>query len=89
MFWRILVKSLYLPVEESFLGQVVKAARLRSTMQLRIEAPREFQFMVVPVFDNSAVVENKYAVHPCNISEAMRDEDDCDSRQKFGNPVEE
>ena len=58
-------------------------------MQLRIEAPRELQFVVVPVFDDSAVLENKYAIHPSDISEAMRDEDDCDSRQKLGNPVEE
>jgi hypothetical protein len=43
----------------------------------------------MPVFDNSAMVENKNAVHPCNVYEAMRDEDDCDSWQQFGNPTED
>src|ERR1700738_3864042 len=43
----------------------------------------------MPVFDDSAMVENKNAVHPCEVSEAMRYKDDCDSRQKFRNPVQD
>ena len=83
------MKSLSLSVEESSSGQTLKASCLRSALQLRVEATRSFQFAVMPVFDDSATVENKNAVHPCNVSEAMRDEDDCDSRQQFGNPVED